>query len=303
VRNNLSMMAGAMFAATAALAAAPAAQAATAQEKGILRVCADPNSMPFSNDKAEGLENRIAALMADDFGWKLEFYYFPQRMAFVRNTLRKKAENGEDGYVCDLATSSAPEAEGAVATKIYYTSTWTMVYRSGEGLDAVKAPDDLLKLPKDTLAKLRFGIFPASPGADWVFRNRFDTQMVPFQQMLGDPNAYPGQIVDVSLVKRDIDVAFVWGPIGSYHAQQSQAVKLRVVPMTPDAQTVTDFSIAMAVRYREPEWKAKVEDFLARRKGDIDRILSDYGVPLVGKDGAVTIAGERFERSNSVAAR
>jgi len=289
-------MAGAVI---AAVLAAPLAQAATAQEKGILRVCADPNSMPFSNAQAEGLENRIARLMAEDFGWKAEFYYFPQRMAFFRNTLRKKAENGEDGYVCDLATSSAPEAEGAVATKTYYTSTWTMVFRAGEGLDQVRQPDDLLKLPKDKLAKLRFGVFPASPGADWVFRNGFENQMVPYQQMLGDPSSYPGQIVDTALTRGDIDVAFVWGPIGSYHARQSKPVKMRVVPMVPDAETVTDFSIAMAVRFREPDWKAKVEDFLARRKTDIDKILSDYGVPLVAKDGSVLIGGERFERPKS----
>lgn len=290
--------------AAAAFLAAPLAQAATAQEKGILRVCADPNSMPFSNAKAEGLENRIAQLMADDFGWKAEFFYFPQRMAFFRNTLRKKAENGEDGFACDLATSSAPEAEGAVATKTYYTSTWTMVLRDAPGLENVRQPDDLLKLSKEQLGKLRFGVFPASPGADWVFRNGLVNQMVPFQQMLGDPNAYPGQIVDVSLVKGDIDVAFVWGPIGSYHAKQSKGVKLRVVPMVPDTELVTDFSIAMAVRFREPEWKAKVEDFLVRRKADIEKILSEYGVPLVGKDGSVMIAGERFERpKSSVAAR
>ena len=302
---NASKMAGAAFAAAtaAALVAAPAAQAATAQEKGILRVCADPNSMPFSNDKAEGLENRIAALMAEDFGWKVEFFYFPQRMAFFRNTLRKKQDNGDDGYKCDLATSSAPEAEGAVATKTYYTSTWTMVVRAGEGLDDIRQPDDLLKLSKDKLAKLRFGVFPASPGADWVFRNGFENQMVPYQQMLGDPNSYPGQMVDGALAKGDIDVAFIWGPIGSYHASHSKSAKMRVVPMVPDAETVTDFSIAMAVRFREQEWKAKVEDFLTRRKADIDKILADYGVPLVGSDGAVLIAGERFERPKSVSGR
>jgi len=289
-----STLAGAVF--TAAALVAPQAQAATAQEKGILRVCADPNSMPFSNQAGEGLENRIAEMMAKDFGWKVEFFFFPQRMAFFRNSLKAKAADGEEGYKCDLATSSAPEAEGAVATKTYYTSTWTMVMPAGKGLDAIRQPDDLLKLPKDQLAKLRFGVFPASPGADWVLRNGFDKQMVPFQQMLGDPNSYPGQMVDVSLVKGDIDVAFIWGPIGSYHARQTKAVKLRVVPMVPDAETVTDFSIAMAVRYREPEWKAKVEDFLTRRKADIDKVMADYGVPLVQTDGSVLVNGERFDR-------
>lgn len=289
-----STLAGAVF--TAAALVAPQAQAATAQEKGILRVCADPNSMPFSNQAGEGLENRIAEMMAKDFGWKVEFFFFPQRMAFFRNSLKAKAADGEEGYKCDLATSSAPEAEGAVATKTYYTSTWTMVMPAGKGLDAIRQPDDLLKLPKDQLAKLRFGVFPASPGADWVLRNGFDKQMVPFQQMLGDPNSYPGQMVDVSLVKGDIDVAFIWGPIGSYHARQSKAVKLRVVPMVPDAETVTDFSIAMAVRYREPEWKAKVEDFLTRRKADIDKVMADYGVPLVQTDGSVLVNGEHFDR-------
>lgn len=289
-----STLVGAVF--TAVALVAPQAQAATAQEKGILRVCADPNSMPFSNQAGEGLENRIAEMMAKDFGWKVEFFFFPQRMAFFRNSLKAKAADGEEGYKCDLATSSAPEAEGAVATKTYYTSTWTMVMPAGKGFDAIRQPDDLLKLPKDQLAKLRFGVFPASPGADWVLRNGFDKQMVPFQQMLGDPNSYPGQMVDVSLVKGDIDVAFIWGPIGSYHARQSKAVKLRVVPMAPDAETVTDFSIAMAVRYREPEWKAKVEDFLTRRKADIDKVMADYGVPLVQTDGSVLVNGERFDR-------
>jgi ABC-type amino acid transport substrate-binding protein len=119
--------------------------------------------------------------------------------------------------------------------------------------------------------------------------------------MLGDPSSYPGQIVDTALLQGDIDIAFIWGPIGSYHAMKSKDVKLRVVPMVPDAETVTDFSIAMAVRFREPDWKAKIEDFLTRRKADIDKILADYGVPLVGKDGMVTIGDERFERPKRVA--
>jgi len=280
----------------ALLLAAPLAHAQTAADKKILRVCADPNSMPFSNDKGEGLENRIAKMFADELGWTLEYYFFPQRMAFLRNTLRAKAENGEDGFKCDLVTGSSPDPEGATATKPWYRSTWAMVFPEGMGLDSVRSPDDLLKLPPELLGRLRFGVFAKSPAADWIMRAGLEKQMVPFQHMVGDPKAYPGQIIDQSLANGDVDIAFAWGPVAGYYAKQVTSKKLRVVPMRPAESITTDFSIAMAVRYREPEWKARIEDFLQRRKPDIDKVLTDYGVPMVQEDGSVLISGERFTR-------
>ena len=126
--------------AIAALVLAATAQAAEPEQ--VLRVCQDPNNLPFSNRALQGFENKIAALLAADLGWKIEYTWYPQQMGFIRNTLRAREADSEQ-YKCDLVTGVPSGFDMGAITKPYYRSTYAMAYVKGNGLDGVHAPEDL----------------------------------------------------------------------------------------------------------------------------------------------------------------
>ena len=259
-----------------------AAQSDNAEK--VLRVCADPNNMPLSNQKQEGYENKIAELLARELGWKLEYTWFPQRMGFIRNTLRAKAPNS-DSYKCDLVIGWATGAELAATTKPYLRSTFAMVYVKGKGLDSITTPDDLLKLPPEQLAKLKLGAFAQSSPVDWLVRNGLTTQLVPYQTMSGDPANYPGEIVEHDLVDGKIDAAFVWGPIAGYFGKKVTSAEVVVVPFKPQPTFQFDYSISMGVRYGEKEWKEQIEKLIDANRSRIEDILASYNVPQLDEAG------------------
>jgi quinoprotein dehydrogenase-associated probable ABC transporter substrate-binding protein len=271
-----------------ALALALAAPGARAQFPGsadkTLRVCDDPNNLPLSNDKREGFQNKIAALLAEKLGWKVEYTFFPQRMGFIRNTLRAREPNS-DRYKCDLVMGVPVGFELAAATQPYYRSTYVMVFKRGKGLDGVKTPDDLLRLDPGTLKSLKLGAFQASPPTDWLLRNKLIDQATFFQLQSGDPAAFPGEIITRDLAGDRIDIAMVWGPIGGYFARTATPGDYVVVPFAAEESIKFDFPIAMGVRFGEKEWKAEVERLLRENRSEIDAILLDYGVPLVDDKG------------------
>ena len=264
---------------------------------GTLSVCADPNSMPLSNIKKEGFENKLAEVLAKDLGWELKFEWFPQRLAFFRNTIRAKDSSSPSGYKCDIAMGASPDPEGASGTKSYYTSTWVVVLPDTKDLDIIKSSNDFSKLDSKVLKKLKFGVFARSPGADWVVSSGLTDQMVPFVHMQSDPNDYPGMIIEKSLAQGEIDVAFAWGPIAAYSASRVESRKLKLVPLIAPKGSRTDYSISMAVRYREPVWKSIVESFLDNRKDKIQELISQFNIPQVLADGSVLIGKEKFVRT------
>ncbi|MBS1136854.1 MAG: quinodehydrogenase-associated putative transporter substrate-binding family protein [Proteobacteria bacterium] len=295
----------ALAAAVLLLGAMPAAQAQSPSPTGdeqekVLRVCADPNNLPLSNRQLAGYENKIAELFARDLGWKLEYTWFPQRMGFIRNTLR--ARNPDDQrFKCDLVIGVPVGFELASTTAAYYRSTYVLAYVKGRGLDSVQTPDDLLKLDPAKLKSLKFGVFGQTPPADWLLKYKLFDQVVPYQRQTGDPDQYPGEMVEKDLVAGKIDVAFSWGPIAGYYAKKVTAAPIAVVPFKPDPEMHFDYAMAMGVRYGEKEWKARVEELLEKNRGKIQGILAAYGVPQlddagnfirVTADPAINLAGE-----------
>jgi quinoprotein dehydrogenase-associated probable ABC transporter substrate-binding protein len=246
---------------------------------GVLRVCADPNNMPLSNDKGEGYENRIASQMAHDFGYKLEYTYFPQRMGFVRHTLREKTV-GTDRYKCDLIIGVPKGYDMTSTTQPYLRSTYAMVFTKRPELAGINTPDDLLKLPPDELHKLRFGIFSQTPAVDWLLSHNLIDQAVSYQVQSGDPQEYPGQMIEKDLTAGNVDVVFLWGPIAGYFAKRSgDNVKLVPFPSTPGIRF--DYTISMGVRYGEKAWKDKIDQWIGANHDKIDSILTSYEVPLL----------------------
>ena len=255
-------------------------QNASAKARTAFRVCADPHSLPSSNDKQQGYENKIAALFAKDLGLPLEYTWFPQRIGFIRHTLRdNETEDGE--YKCDIVMGVVKNFELAATTKPYYRSSWSMVYIKGRGLDAVKTPEDLANLPDEVKKTLRLGVFDKSPVAQWVLSQGLVRYMVPYQIMTGDYYGYPGEIVEKDLVSGKINVAFAWGPIAGYFAKRNPEQEMVVLPMPPTPGIKFDYSIAMGVRFGDKAWKQQVNDLIARHRQDIKDILTEYHVPLL----------------------
>lgn len=271
--------------AVVALACAAALSSAQAQDQDkppprlALRVCQDPNNLPFSNQQGAGIENRIAEVFGKALGLPVEYYSFPQRMAFIRNTLRYKLP-GQD-YPCDIVMGVPVGYDQVSVTKPYYRSTYALVFPQGQGLDGVKSGDDFLKLDPARMGKLRIGVYDRSPASEWLTKHNLIERGVPYKIMNADPQQYPGEIIEKDLAAGKIDVAIVWGPIAGYFAQRVKAPKLTVVPLKSEPGVHFDYEMAMGVRYGEREWKQKIEGLIESQKPAILAILKDYGVPVV----------------------
>ena len=247
------------------------------------RPCIDPSNLPFANDKGEGFENRIAELFAGKLGLPVQSYSFPQRMGFIRNTLRYKLP-GQD-FRCDIVMSVPADYDQAWSTAPYYRSTYALVYPKGKGLDQVKTGSDLFALPSDVRDKLTIGIYDKSPASVWLVKHGMEAQAKPYQMLSPDPDQYPGSIIDKDLAQGKIDAAIVWGPIAGYYAKRVTSVPLVVIPLKSEPGVKFDYEIAMGVRYGEREWKATVEKLIAENQATITAILREYGVPLVNERG------------------
>jgi len=274
--NPLRLIAAALL---AAVCAAASAQEAPRQA---LKVCQDPNNLPFSNERGEGIENRIAELFGKALGLPVTYYAFPQRMNFIRNTLRYKLP-GQD-YPCDVVLGVPAGFEQVSATRPYYRSTYALVYASGRGLDGVTSGEQFLALDRERLGKLRIGLYDRSPASAWLAKHGLVDSGVPYPILSPDPDNYPGQMLERDLAGGKLDAAIVWGPIAGFVAQRVKAPKLVVVPLASEPGVKFDYAIAMGVRYGEREWKQQVEQLIDSHQGEIRQILQSYGVPLLETD-------------------
>ena len=241
---------------------------------GVLRVCADPNNLPFSNQRGEGFENKIAELLAQDLGERVEYTWWAQRRGFFRNTLR--------AGTCDIVIGVPAAIEMALTTRPYYRSTYVFLTRKDRHLNLTSFDDPTLK-------KLKIGVqiigddFSNAPPAHALSRRNIIDNVKGFT-VYGDysqPNP-PARIVD-AVTKGDVDVAIVWGPLAGYFAKQSR-VPLAIVPVSPQIDQPFlpfVFDISMGVRRDDQQLRDEVEQLLDKRRDEIDRILREYAVPRV----------------------
>ena len=237
-----------------------------------LRVCADPNNLPFSNDRLEGFENKIAELLAGDLDAEVEYTWWAQRRGFIRSTLKA----GE----CDLVMGVPMSFELALTTGPYYRSTYVFVYRKDKGF-RINSFDD------SSLRKLRIGVqligddYANSPPVHALAKRGIVGNLKGYT-VYGDysqPNP-PARIID-AVVAGEVDVAIVWGPLAGYFAKEQPAA-LEIVPVSPQIdQPFLPFvyDISMCVRRGEDAFKEEIESVLARRRTEIEGILDRYGVP------------------------
>ncbi|MCE8031061.1 quinoprotein dehydrogenase-associated putative ABC transporter substrate-binding protein [Halomonas daqingensis] len=238
------------------------------QEREALRVCADGNNLPFSNQAGEGFENRIAELMAEDLGVPLTYVWAPQVMGFVRNTLELR--------VCDVMIGVVAGYDFVQNTNPYYRSVYALVVREDSELDAARLSDPVF-------AGRRIGVVAETPPLVPLRRTGARVQGYPL--MVDTRVRAPVRDAIADVAEGVTDGAVLWGPLAGYYAAR-QDPPLKVVPLVDDDSDATlDYRITMGVRRGEPHWKDWINDFIERRQGEIDAILREYDVPLLDRRG------------------
>jgi quinoprotein dehydrogenase-associated probable ABC transporter substrate-binding protein len=249
-----------------------------------LRVCQDPANLPFSNEAGEGYTNRIAQVIGRQMGIAVEYFSFPQRLGYFRNTLKFKVP-GDSYYRCDVDLNVPVDNGEISATKPYYRSSWVLVYVNGRGLDGVKTEEDLARVKPEVMEHVRIGVGDRSPGSQWLLRHDMLKNGVPMQMMRADPSYYPGEVIEKDLANGKFDAAIVWGPVAGYYVSRVSAPAMTIVPLKSMPGVPMQYAFGFGVRFGEPKWKARLQAALDASKDEITAILKEYHVPLVDESG------------------
>lgn len=258
----------------------PGCQFQSEQSQRVLRVCSDPNNLPFSNDKSEGFENRIAELAARKFGARLEYTWFAQRRGFVRNTLSAR--------LCDVVMGVPAGFDPVATTRPYYRSTYVFVSRPDRKAQITSLDDAALR-------RLDIGVHIAgddyaNPPPVHALSRRQIIHNVHGYTLYGDyskPNP-PARLIE-AVVAGDVDVAIVWGPFGGYFGSKQQP-PLNVAPISPDSDSPGlpfAFDIAMGVRKSDGQLRDELNAFLHREATAIEAILHEFAIPIQKPGGAL----------------
>jgi quinoprotein dehydrogenase-associated probable ABC transporter substrate-binding protein len=241
----------------------------------VLRVCADPNNMPFSTDKGEGFENKLAELLAEKLGKGLSYSWYPQAPGFVRNTLA--------AHKCDVIMG-IPQGDDLVqVTNPYYRTAYALVFKQGHGLEGVDALGD----PR--LKGKRIGVVAGTPPGNNMVANGLMANAKPYPLVVDTRVDSSAAAMMHDLAAGDIDAGVLWGPMAGYYARQATPA-VTVVPLVKETTGPRlAYRIAMGVRYTDQEWKRQLNRTIQDNQPAIDRLLLSFGVPLLDDgDRAIT---------------
>jgi quinoprotein dehydrogenase-associated probable ABC transporter substrate-binding protein len=241
----------------------------------VLRVCADPRNLPFSDEKGSGFENKLAELFAEKLQKKLDYTFFPQATGFVRMTLA--------AHRCDVIMGFPQGDEIAQGTNPYYRTAYALVTRKGSGLE------DITSLADERLKGKHLGIVAGTPPATYMAANGLMANAKPYPLMIDTRVDSSAAAMMNDLGSGEIDAAVLWGPMAGYYAKQANP-PLHVTPLVNEKsgpQLV--YRIGMGVRSADQNWKRVLNRLIAENQPAINKILLDYGVPLLDEnDHAIT---------------
>ncbi|HEU5093553.1 MAG TPA: substrate-binding domain-containing protein [Reyranella sp.] len=260
-----------LAAAALTVAAVPTVVSAADAPNGYLRVCADPNNLPYSNDRGEGFENKLAEMLAHDLGKDVVYTWHAERRGFIRETL--------NSFKCDVVMG-IPALDMLWTTRPYYRSTYVFVSRMADNLtfSSIDAPE---------LEHLKIGVHligddgANTPPAE-VLGERHIVDNVVGYPIYGDyrQDSPPSKLIK-DVENGTIDIAAAWGPLAGYYAKKSP-VPLRIVPITDTMSylpLVFQYSISMGVRRGDETMRDKLNEFIISHRDEIDGLLDSYGVP------------------------
>jgi quinoprotein dehydrogenase-associated probable ABC transporter substrate-binding protein len=241
-------------------------------DPNVFRACGDPRNLPFSNDKGEGFENKLAELFAAKLGKKLSYTYFPQATGFVRMTL--------GSYRCDIIMGFPQGDDQAQVTIPYYRTTYALVVKPGSGLEDVATIGD----PK--LKEKRIGVVARTPPSTNMATNGLLAHAKSYPLFIDTRADSSAQAMMDDLARGDIDCGILWGPMAGYYAGQTNP-PLNVVPLTKETtgpQMI--YRIGMAVRPADQEWKRTLNRLIMENQAEINRLLISYHIPILDETNA-----------------
>jgi quinoprotein dehydrogenase-associated probable ABC transporter substrate-binding protein len=244
----------------------------------VLRVCADPRNLPFSNEAGEGFENKLAEMLAQRLGKSLAYTYYPGATGFIRNTL--------NAHKCDVVMGFPQGNDFAQPTNPYYRTAYVLIARKDAGLDGIESLEDprlkgkkigiIAGTPPATNLAVN-GLLPSIRSYPLVIDTRFDSST---DKMFHDLEA------------KEIDVAILWGPIGGYFAKRSK-LELNVTPLVHEKSGPRmTYRIGMGVRHSDQNWKRELNRFISENQASINALLESYGVPLLDEQDKPIRAGQ-----------
>lgn len=233
----------------------------------VFRACGDPRNLPFSNDKGEGFENKLAELFAAKLGKKLSYTYFPQATGFVRMTL--------GSFRCDVIIGFPQGDDQAQVTIPYYRTTYALVTKRGSGLENVTAIDD----PK--LKDKRIGVVARTPPSTYMAMDGLLARAKSYPLFIDTRADSSAQAMIADLMRGDIDCGILWGPMAGYYGAKADP-PLVVVPLVKEMAGVPlTFRIGMAVRPSDQEWKRTLNRLISENQAEINKLLISYNIPIL----------------------
>ena len=229
----------------------------------VFRVCSDPRNLPFSNEKGEGFENKLAELLAAKLGKSLAYTWYPNSMGFVRNTL--------GSYKCDVIMGFPQGDDIAQITNPYYATSYALVYKPGTGLDGAAS------LADPRLKDKRLGIVAGTPPSNAMLANGLMTRAKPYPLVIDTRVDSSARDMIRDIEDGTIDAGVLWGPMAGYFALHSEP-KLAIAPLEGPRMS---FRIGMAVRHSDQEFKRLLNRLIQENQAEIDALLASYGVPLL----------------------
>lgn len=260
-----------------AILGAASADGAEPGGSSFLRVCADPDNMPFSNEKSEGFENKLAELIALRLDARLEYSWFPEATGYVPNTIGRGA--------CDLVMGYAQGTELIEDTNPYYYASYVLIYRQDDA-----SLDGIERLSDPRLKGKKIGYFARTPPASILAMHGLVGTAKPFEIHADQSASKAAMTMIAEVASGELDAGLLWGPVGGYYAQRAD-VPLKLLPLVKEnAGPTTIYGITMGVRPNEPEWKHKINKLIAEKQGEINLILQGYNVPLLDDKGNLITA-------------
>jgi quinoprotein dehydrogenase-associated probable ABC transporter substrate-binding protein len=236
----------------------------------VLRVCADPRNLPFSNEKGEGFENKLAELFAEKLQKKLDYMFFPQATGFVRMTL--------GAHRCDVIMGFPQGDELVQGTNPYYRTAYALVARPGSGLE------DVASLGDERLKGKRLGIVAGTPPSTNMAANGLMTNARPYPLMIDTRIDSSAVAMIKDLMAGEIDAGVLWGPMAGYYATQVNP-PLHVTPLVKETSGPRlAYRIGMGVRPADQNWKRQLNRLIQENQPAINKILLDFGVPLLDEN-------------------
>jgi quinoprotein dehydrogenase-associated probable ABC transporter substrate-binding protein len=242
----------------------------------VLRVCADPANLPFSNDKGEGFENKIAELLAGKLGKRLAYTWYPSSTGFVRMTL--------GSFRCDVIPGFPQGGDLAQSTNPYYRSVYALVTKPGAELDGVDSLADA------RLAGKRLGIVAGTPPATYLVERGLMATAKPYALVVDTRFDSSGRAMTGDVASGEVAAGILWGPIAAWYARKSDP-QLHVVPLVKDSGgPALAYRITMGVRPTDQNWRRELNGLIRDNQTAITKILFGYGVPLIDDSGHVIAA-------------